>query len=407
MTALGAIFACDRRALAACRLLLAVAVICNGAGIDHPLGGLILVSGTALLLGYRSSLSAFACWALLAALHVLNPGAVEHTDTLLVALLLLSVFLPIGACYSVDSALDVSHAPGAESGETTRSDPGCLSMVTVALCLLVLFTVVWTAALSLQQITTMPYWLRALNLVALVAPVPILLPVSNGWLRTTALMILLTLMVVAAPHIDNSRALILVAAGLLALLPGSFWSSLVTVSGLSRREEIRIFFDGDCGFCRKTCYLFRTFFLLGNAQIMPAQSDDDTYRILRREDSWVVYDYDGRTFIHWHAVLLLLRRSPVLWPLGWVLTAIGMGYWAKPIYRAIGASRQWLSKLTEVILPYRRELPPDGRWVAWFIGAWLGASLFAVVLPTGSLPSGEALVRIVMALGLDHRQPAW
>jgi hypothetical protein len=402
---MSASFVCDLRSLALFRLLLASAVIVEGFTYDGLFPQLLVLPAVTLLAGYRSSWSAIACWLLVAIMQIVDPKHAIDADSLLVALLLLSVFLPIGARYSVDSALDLAHEPGAPTSLAAwHSSPQHVSTATVALTILVLLAVVLTAALSLSTFAAQPYSMRALNLFALAVPVPILLPVFGGWLRFVMLATLVTALIVATGQLGFDARLITVIAALGALLPTCLWNRLAATVNIAEREKLRIYFDRDCGFCRKTCYLFRSFFVLGDATIRPAQSNEETFDIMQREESWVVYDYNGKPYTRWHAVLLLLRRSPLLRPLGWLLTALGMGYWGDPIYRAIGASRWWLSKLTRVVLPYRRERVPAGRMVTLLVGAWLIGSLAVTTLPSQTLPRSQVVNTVVHMLALDQRR---
>jgi hypothetical protein len=286
-----------------------------------------------------------------------------------------------------------------------RSGPRYFSTATVVLTLLVLLVIVLNALSSLDAPAVQPSPVRTLNIIALVALVPILLPAFGGWLRFVMLSMLIMTLIVATGQLGFDTRFITVIAGLGALLPACVWNWLGAMVDITEREKLRIYFDRDCGFCRKTCYLFRTFFVLGHAPIRPAQCDKKTFEIMQLEESWVVYDYNGEPYTRWHAVLLLLRRSPLLWPLGWLLTALGMGYWGDPIYRAIGASRWWLSKLTRIVLPYRRERVPAGRLVTLLVGAWLIGSLVITVLPSQSLPRNEIVNTVIHVLALDQRRP--
>lgn len=408
MKGLSDVFACDLRALALFRMLLAAAVAAGGIVNDAPLALIVLVPATTLFIGFRSYWSAFTCWLLIAALHILHPASAHDASALLIAMLFLSIFLPIGARYSIDSALDLAHAPDAPTSlRSWQSSPRHISSVTVALTIVVLFAVVLAASQSLETNATQLYSVHALNIVALASTMPILLPAFGGWLRFVALLILLTALIVAAPQLESGISLITIVAGLVALLPACLWNWLTAVIGSAGRSKTSIYFDRDCGFCRKTCYLFRTFLVLGDASIKPAQSNEGVLEIMQREVSWVVYDYNGKVYIRWHAVLLLLRRSPVFWPFGWLLTALGMGYWGDPIYRAIGASRWWLSKLTAFVLPYRRERTPAGSGVAMLAGIWLVASLYVTVLPSHALNAGKKASMVVCVLALDQRRPVW
>lgn len=78
----------------------------------------------ALLFGWRTRLVTFLSWFFLMSMHVRNPMVLHSGDYLLRMLLFWSMFLPLGARYSVDSALNSSK----------KELPGrILSMGTVAL----------------------------------------------------------------------------------------------------------------------------------------------------------------------------------------------------------------------------------------------------------------------------------
>ena len=149
-----------------------------------------------------------------------------------------------------------------------------------------------------------------------------------------------------------------VAVGLIPLLPSLLFDRLSWWAAATHRAGLCIYYDRDCGFCRKICLLFRTFLLLGNTPILPIQDDPRAFAIMQEHNTWVVFDHDGKSYVRWHAVLLLLRRSLVFRPLGLALTTIGMGRWCDWLYGAIAASRGWWSSITRVVLPYR-HIDPD------------------------------------------------
>ena len=120
--------ACDLRALALFRLLLAAAVAINSMAYESPLALIVLVPALTLFFGYRSYWSAIACWTLTAALQVLNPASDAGSDSMLSALLLLSIFLPLGARFSVDSALDPAHALALDAAGLGRRDHLALAL---------------------------------------------------------------------------------------------------------------------------------------------------------------------------------------------------------------------------------------------------------------------------------------
>ena len=69
-----------------------------------------------------------------------------------------------------------------------------------------------------------------------------------------------------------------------------------------------MYFDKECAFCEKTCYLLR--YLLGlNATISPAQDDKQIGPILERENSWVVVDEQGVQRLRWEALVFVFQAS--------------------------------------------------------------------------------------------------
>jgi hypothetical protein len=148
---LGAVFAIDVRSLAALRIGLALVVLCDLAirvqdlerfyadsgvlpradmlALDpspnylslHLISGrwevqalLFLaaaVFGVMLLVGYRTRLATAASWLLLISLQARNPLVNHAGDVVLRLLLFWSMFLPLGACLSLDRLRDTSGSP--------------------------------------------------------------------------------------------------------------------------------------------------------------------------------------------------------------------------------------------------------------------------------------------------------
>ncbi|NNC55231.1 MAG: hypothetical protein HKO07_05880, partial [Pseudomonadales bacterium] len=194
--------------------------------------------------------------------------------------------------------------------------------------------------------------------------------------------------------------MVAVAAFIIALVlltPTALVDGLARYSARYHGNKLSIFYDKDCGFCLKTCLLFRTFLLLGNTPIRPAQSDPDIGPILEKHNSWVVVDRDGSIALHWHAVLLVMRRSVIARPLGLLLTAVGMGHWGRGLYTAIGNSRGLLSKISAAVLPLRNEPAPATSDWRLFALAWLIASLLVNAnLQFAGLATAFGLVRLAV-----------
>ena len=100
-------------------------------------GLLFAVTGAAalcLLLGWRTRLATIACWALVSALQIRMPSVLHGGDNLLRILLVWSIFLPLGASWSLDAR---------RKGE--RRPLHVVSMATLAIQLQLCFMYVFTA----------------------------------------------------------------------------------------------------------------------------------------------------------------------------------------------------------------------------------------------------------------------
>ncbi|NES72609.1 MAG: hypothetical protein F6K24_49165, partial [Okeania sp. SIO2D1] len=74
-------------------------------GLIFLIVGLIAI---ALLVGYRTRLATIAMWAFVISIQNRNPALSFAADHVLRALLFWAMFLPLGASYSIDSALNSS-----------------------------------------------------------------------------------------------------------------------------------------------------------------------------------------------------------------------------------------------------------------------------------------------------------
>jgi predicted DCC family thiol-disulfide oxidoreductase YuxK len=289
-----------------------------------------------MLLGWRTRLATAACWFLLLSLDNRNPVILQGGDTLFRMLFFWAMFLPLGARYSIDAALDA--APD-------RPRPLRLfSAATLALMLQIAF-LYWFSVLaksgpewrhegtavyytlSLEQFATpLGHWmtrfpglLRFLTFFTLVVetlgPLFLFLPAFGGALRMLAVMLLIGLQLGFASMLWVGHFPFIASAMMLAMIPSWFWDTPI----LSRprrdlraraRAGLKVFFDGDCGFCRKFVLILRELLLLPEVAVAPAQSVPDVHRRMLAENSWVVMDAEGRSHFRTDALSVLHKHSP-------------------------------------------------------------------------------------------------
>lgn len=326
MNNLQSLLALDLRALAAFRILLAGTAIVHFLDLA-PEGGPFwfsvfgLLAAIAMALGYCTRVAMISTWMLLL-VSTAEAGTVQAVPVRITsALLFLGQLIPLGACYSVDSSLEP---------EQRR----LFSVFSVQAAVFKLQIVLVFAFLFVDVVSGRSDWLVA-NLV----------------------------------HLG------LIVALLVALIPTAGMDGLSKRARRFHGDELRIYFDEDCDFCNKICRLLRTFLLLGDTPIQPAQADPAAYSIMQRHDSWVVYDRDGQYYVRWHAVLLLMRRSVLTRPIGVLFDTLGMGRWCDWLYGAIASSRSFWSRLSAALLPYRRVNVESRVFPGIVICVWIGVVL--------------------------------
>ncbi|HYE07757.1 MAG TPA: HTTM domain-containing protein [Planctomycetota bacterium] len=318
-----------------------------------------------LLFGWKTRLATVASWLLLASLHGRNHLVLQGGDVLLRCLLFWAMFLPLGACWSLDRARRSDDWPVPRS---------VLSFGTAAfvlqLAMMYIFSGflkhhrIWTEgdagwyALSIDQLATPfagwmlghPDLLRWSTLFILwferLAPIMLLI-VSMQGVR------LLTVVVFFGAHAAMWACLELGPfpfvcwAAWCALLPTAFWDRLLR--SLRKRPRVHIWYDGECGACWAVARVITTMVCPG-AQVDQAQDDPEVHAEMRLRRSWLVDTPDQRRHHGFAAVLAVLRYSPIFFPLAWLLrpfSAIG-----ERLYRRVSERRSLLT-------PYVRFLAPE------------------------------------------------
>jgi predicted DCC family thiol-disulfide oxidoreductase YuxK len=369
-------------------------------------GALFVLAGMfalSLLVGYRTWLVTIVSWALLLSLQARNPVIYHGADLLLRLLLFWAMFLPLGARFSIDAALDrrVQEQPN-----------NYFSMATLALlvqCMSVyLFGAllktgsVWipdgTAiyfALHLDYLVTpfgdwlgqFPRVLQGLTYfvwgLELSAPLLMFSPVFRLPLRLLAMALLIAMHLGFFLFLRIGPFPFVSITSLLAFTPGWVWDRLESRARTAERRGIVIYYDEPCEFCRKVCLILRTFLLLPETPIRPAQDDPAIYREMQAHNSWVVVDHDGSRHVRWGAVALVFKRSWIFWPLGLVLDGPFMRKLGDRIYETVARNRGKLAEWSAVALPYReRSIQPS--WVANLVVA--GLMVLVILINLRTLP---------------------
>ena len=354
----------------------------NISGLLEIQGALFAIHGlvaVALLAGYRTRLATILVWFFAISLDSRNPMILTGGDNLLGLLLFWSMFLPLGARFSVDSAMN---------NGLHRESNRYVSTATAAILLQVGMVYIFTAvmksdpvwredftalyyALSIDQFATRlgrhllnyPDLLAAMTATTLwiesACPPLAFFPFFNGPIRLAVVLVLIGFHIGIAMVLNIGFFPVVSIIALIVFVPGLFWDKLFSRIALPSRTGLKIYYDGECDFCRKIVLVLRTFLLVPGVQTNPAQENTLANEIFQSNNSWVVVDHTGTTHIGFPALIYLLRSSPLLWPVAILLRIPPIPWIGEKLYRLVAKRRAVLSRMTTFLRfrPVKVDIP--------------------------------------------------
>lgn len=323
----------------------------------------------AMLVGYQTRLATIASWALLVSLHNRNPALTFAGDDALLAILFWSMFLPLGACYSIERALNTSwnKLPG-------RILSGATLGLTLQICYIYIFSAffkgtspTWSSegsavyyALSFDQYATglgqlllnLPYSILALFTfftlwLELVGPLFIFIPFRNGFFRVCTIITFLLLHLGFALTLNIGIFPFVSAISWLVLTPSWVWNALSKRLYTPQRAGLRIYYDADCGFCKKVVHLIRTFLILPpETPLLMAQDDPSIYEDMEKQNSWVIVDWQGNRHFKFAGIIYVCSLSPILSPLVPILRWKPVMSLGTKFYETVASNRRTAGRFT-------------------------------------------------------------
>jgi predicted DCC family thiol-disulfide oxidoreductase YuxK len=330
------------------------------------------------IFGWRTRLMTVVSFVMWGWLCNRNPIILSGGDLLVACLLFWSCFLPMSSRFSIDAAL----SPAPPSEENTY-----LSWATAGLIIQVLsvyfysailkngaewthdFTAVYYTMmidrfasplgqwlllpfpLAMKALTVFVWWLEMIGpAILLLAP---LFGRTGVAARAVMLVCFISLHLGFALFMQVGHFPYVCFAGLSSLVGAWFWNWALKAS----RTDIPVsmYYDHDCGFCRKMCQLFRSFLGLQRAAIAPAQSHSIAGPLLEANNSWVVIDHEGRPFLKWQAFVQLLKVSPIFRLLYRPLNASWLRRPGTAAYDFVARNRDRFAYVSARVLPERQE----------------------------------------------------
>ncbi|MBI1859072.1 MAG: HTTM domain-containing protein [Candidatus Melainabacteria bacterium] len=327
---------------------------------------LTLCFAVLLVVGYRTRLAAFAIWILMLSFNARNPLILNGGDVLFLILLFWGMFLPLNACYSIDSALNTGDKPPKKiiSGGTC----GILLQGFFLYFFTGLFKISpeWVQegsaiyyALSMDQyvkpigklLLNFPFMLKYLTFGILyfeiIGALLLFSPVFTAFFRMVIIFCVLCMHIGFGLILDVGYFPFAGTFAIIAFLPSGFWDKITFSLKTNERLGLKIYYDGDCGFCKKLVYIIKEFFLIPEVVLTTTQSDKAIYEDMQKHNSWVVVDYKGNKHFKFDALVYVLSVSPLIYPLTFILKWTPIKLLGKFLYEMVAANRKLASYFTK------------------------------------------------------------
>ncbi len=339
--------------------------------VQYLLFGFALLFALLLLIGYRTTLASIACWAMIVSLHNRNPGLIFAGDDALRAIAFWAMFLPLGAVYSFDSALNTSTKPLPK-----RIVSGATVGLIFQLCYIYMFSAwfkhqspLWSQegsavyyALSFDQYGTwfgqfllqLKPLLKTMTFGALwfewLGCLLLFIPWKNSFFRGVAIASFISLHFSFGLSFTIGIFPALCIAVWLAFIPSVVWEFLYKKTYSKEIAGLTINYDKDCGFCKKVVYLLRTILILPGTALLEAQDNPSVYEDMQKYNSWVVEDYQGNRYFKWYGIAYVVSISPILWWLAPILRIKPLMAAGNKVYETIATNRRFMGTFTKPFL---------------------------------------------------------
>lgn len=345
-----------------------------------------LIFGIMLVVGYKSRWAMIGAYIMTVSVHNRNWLVNNGGDDVLRAILLLSIFLPLGRTFSVDAALRRDKPVTQDSFSSWNLafffQVFAIYFVSYILKDHAIWRTDWTAFFysSRLDIFTTPIgsWLRDFPLLGklitgfsiyleFLGPLFLIFSFVLGrrwWIIRTVLVFLfigfhfgifLTMNIGIFTFICETMWVI--------FLPGPFWDWIQDKFKARNFHKIKIYFDQECGFCEKSVRILKEFLLMKEVEILPGQLDKSIYADMEKNWSWVVVNEKNQRTFHYSAWIELLKHSPIGRPFLFFFNSKLLQNIGETVYHWVSNNRDTLGKLSQffVFQPEKKEL----RFVSW------------------------------------------
>lgn len=331
-----------------------------------------------LAIGWHTKVMTILSWLLMLSLQNRNVLILSGEDNLMLLMTFWAMFLPLGAKYSLDNALNrnsdkisnrfISFASAAILiqgmsmyffSALLKTDARWIPDGTAVYFALQLDYLVTPFAIWFRQfealLTPLTYYVWILEFIG---PILIFSPILQRKLRILCLFAFITMHIGFFLFLEIGLFPLISIVMNLLFLPSWVWDKLAQSVSPKPRLPLIIWYDQDCGFCLKMVRFLRVFLMLDHAEIKPAQIQEDTRQLMATHNSWIV-QLDGEYALKWNAMVDLVSQSPLFRYLSTPMKLTFIGRIGDRAYDWVADHRSTLSKYSNRWLPFHdRTMAP-------------------------------------------------
>ena len=188
--------------------------------------------------------------------------------------------------------------------------------------------------------------------------IPILFILFGGWwpLRIIFILIMCSFHLSSELFLHTGFFQYICIIGWIAFLPGEFWEKIKTITLRKKNHPLRVYFDGQCSFCKKSIALIKTFLILPpHVSFLEAQSSQKALLEMEKRNSWLVSQNQTEYQDQWSAVITLLSYSPLFFYLAPLLRGKIFSVPGNWLYKKVASNRQKLGSFLPEIQPYKPQ----------------------------------------------------
>lgn len=250
-----------------------------------------------LIIGFKTKLSTFISWILLVSMINRNLMITNIGDDILRLFLFWSMFLPLGAVYSVDRAL----AKNKSNLQLRILDFGSLGFTLQYACIFIFSAILksknsdWQSGVGLYYNLNLLYFTSKYGLLLLKLPLNLLkslthfvvyfekfgiflffVPVFNLFFRSVGIFLFMGLIIGFGVFLDLENVHLVVLAGLLPFIPSQAWNLLARKFKNINKQELQIYYSYENSLGEKLAKILQEFFSIKECKLSNFQDTSNS-----------------------------------------------------------------------------------------------------------------------------------